>query len=89
MVELETGMKMNPIHLLPTRRQRDVLSFCMAYQSAHGKFPTTRTIQRHFKWRSQNAAVTFLKQLVRKGRLGHHPGGYSIIYPTTQALTKP
>lgn len=79
---------MNPIHLLPTSSQRKVLSFCMSYQSTYGKFPSTRTIQRHFGWRSQNAAVTYLKHLVRKGRLGHHPGGYYIIYPTTQATTK-
>ena len=80
---------MNPIALNPTPPQRKVLSFCMAYQSSYGKFPSTRAIQRRFGWKSQNAAVTHLKTLVRKGRLGHVKGGYYIIpqKPATQAAT--
>lgn len=73
----------NPIHLNPTKQQRKVLSFCMAFQSTFGKFPSTRDIQRHFKWRSQNAAVTHLKALVRKRRLGHVKGGYYLIDQTS------
>lgn len=77
----------NLLNMQPTAKQRQVLSYCMAYVTTHGLFPSTRTIQRHFKWRSQNTTVTYLKTLVRKGKLSHKRGGYSVIFHTPGATT--
>ncbi|HUJ43685.1 MAG TPA: transcriptional repressor LexA [Opitutaceae bacterium] len=50
-----------------TDRQQEVLNFLHTFQAAHGHPPATREIQRHFGFASQNAAMSHLRALARKG----------------------
>ena len=52
-----------------TPRQTQILDFISSYHEEFDNFPTTRTIARHFGFRSQTASANHLKALVRKGIL--------------------
>lgn len=65
---------MNPITRPPTTRQQEILNFV----KSHINFPSTRTIQQAFGFKSQNAAVCHLQALVKRKLLNHTKGGYSL-----------
>ena len=65
---------MNPITRPPTTKQREILN----YIKTQPRFPSTRTIQHAFGFKSQNAAVCHLQALVRRKLLNHTKGGYSL-----------
>ena len=52
-----------------TEKQEAILDFIRRVQVERGVPPSTREIQRHFGYGSQNAAMNHLRALVRKGRL--------------------
>src|SRR5438067_11911534 len=52
-----------------TTRQREILEFVRATEMRRGTVPTTREIQRQFRFASQTAAVDHLRALERKGAL--------------------
>lgn len=50
-----------------TERQQEVLTFIRDFQVAKGVPPSTREIQRHFKFASQTAVMGHLRALANKG----------------------
>lgn len=52
-----------------TRRQSEILAMVQDFSASHGCPPTTRDIQRHFGFASQNAAMCHLRRLRDKGAL--------------------
>ncbi|MGH7995276.1 MAG: transcriptional repressor LexA [Opitutaceae bacterium] len=50
-----------------TERQQEVLDFIRAFQSDEGVPPSTREIQRHFRFASQTAVMGHLRSLANKG----------------------
>lgn len=69
---------MNPITRPPTTKQREVLHFIKFHLKRNHHFPSTRTLQQAFGFKSQNAAVCHLQALVRRKLLNHTKGGYSL-----------
>jgi repressor LexA len=57
-----------------TGRQQDVLTFLTSFQVSHGYPPSTREIQRHFGFKSQNAAMNHLRALARKNLIAQLGG---------------
>lgn len=47
--------------------QAKVFAFLVEFQAEEDRFPHTREIQRKFGWRSQTAAVSYLRQIALKG----------------------
>jgi repressor LexA len=58
-----------------TEKQEAILDFIRGVQAEHGAPPSTRQIQRHFGYGSQNAAMNHLRSLSRKGYLHQNDGG--------------
>jgi len=58
-----------------TEKQEAILDFIRSVQAEHGLPPSTRQIQRHFGYNSQNAAMNHLRSLSRKGHLHQNDGG--------------
>ena len=58
-----------------TEKQEAILDFIRSVQAEHGSPPSTRQIQRHFGYSSQNAAMNHLRALSRKGHLHQSDGG--------------
>ena len=58
-----------------TEKQEAILDFIRGVQAEHGSPPSTRQIQRHFGYSSQNAAMNHLRSLSRKGHLHQNDGG--------------
>lgn len=52
-----------------TQRETEILDFVRTYQGTHAVAPSVRIIQRHFKFKSPNAAHEPLKSLGAKGEL--------------------
>ncbi len=52
-----------------TERQQEVLAFIRIFQEAKGVPPSTREIQRHFKFGSQTAVMGHLRGLANKGMI--------------------
>src|SRR5947207_12589766 len=55
-----------------TDRQKDVLDFIQNEQREKGITPSTREIQRHFRFASQTSVMQYLDALQRKGFLDRH-----------------
>jgi repressor LexA len=56
-----------------TTRQKEILDFMKDQVGNHGFPPTVSEIQKHFFFKSPNAAEQHLKALVRKGWIKRHP----------------
>jgi len=56
-----------------TKRQQEVLDFLKDTHRIEGYMPSTRDIQRHFKFASQTAAISHLRALERKGVIVRKP----------------
>jgi repressor LexA len=56
-----------------TARQQAVLNFIRQHQRETGFPPTSREIQRHFRFQSQTAAMNHLRALERKGVINRSP----------------
>ncbi|ACB77330.1 transcriptional repressor LexA [Opitutus terrae] len=52
-----------------TEKQEAILDYIRSVQAQRGVPPSTREIQRHFGYESQNAAMNHLRALARKGQL--------------------
>lgn len=57
-----------------TQPQSKCLDFIRAFLEEKGFPPTSREIQAHFGFASQNAAVNHIKALERKGFISRYPG---------------
>lgn len=57
-----------------TVRQREVLEFIQKQQRETGLPPTSREIQRYFRFQSQTAAMNHLRALEKKGAIERSPG---------------
>src|SRR5216110_3528786 len=55
-----------------TERQRKVLDFIQREQRERGLTPSTREIQKHFRFASQTSVMQYLAALERKGFLSRH-----------------
>jgi repressor LexA len=55
-----------------TDRQKNILDFIQAEQREKGLTPSTREIQRHFRFASQTSVMQYLAALERKGFLHRH-----------------
>ena len=55
-----------------TKRQQEVYDFLKDYHQSTGLMPSTREIQKHFKFASQTAAVSHLRALEKKGVIQKH-----------------
>src|SRR6058998_1096130 len=55
-----------------TERQRDVLEFIQVEQREKGLTPSTREIQKHFRFASQTSVMQYIAALERKGFLNRH-----------------
>ena len=55
-----------------TRRQKNVLDFIQSEQRGKGVTPSTREIQKHFRFASQTSVMQYLAALERKGVLSRH-----------------
>src|SRR5213080_944115 len=55
-----------------TRRQKSVLDFIQSEQREKGVTPSTREIQKHFRYASQTSVMQYLSALERKGFLNRH-----------------
>jgi repressor LexA len=55
-----------------TQRQRLILDFIQSEQREKGITPSTREIQRHFRFASQTSVMQYLDALQRKGFLDRH-----------------
>lgn len=58
--------------LVLTDRQKDVLGFIQTEQREKGVTPSTREIQKHFRFASQTSVMQYLDVLERKGFLDRH-----------------
>ena len=56
-------------HIQLTNRQQEVLDFLKETHRVEGFMPSTRDIQRHFKFASQTAAMSHLRALEKKGAI--------------------
>jgi len=54
-----------------TARQAQILEFIRDFQREHGLPPSTREIQRHFRFGSQTTVMDHLRALAAKDELGH------------------
>lgn len=52
-----------------TDRQKEVYDFILSYKKEKGTLPTKREIQRHFEFKSYNAAYEVVNTLIKKGWL--------------------
>jgi repressor LexA len=52
-----------------TERQEEILEFIRQYQQEHNLPPSTRVIQRHFGFSSQNSVMSHLRALANKHQL--------------------
>ena len=68
-VEVVLAKFMKAVHLnsMLTDRQEEILDFIRCHQQAHTVPPSTRAIQKHFGFASQNAAMSHLRALAAKG----------------------
>jgi repressor LexA len=65
-----------------THRQQEILDFLRKSQRQDGIMPTTREIQRHFRFASQTAAMSHLRALERKGAIQRLAGkARAVIFP--------
>ena len=55
-----------------THRQKNVLDFIQSEQRGKGITPSTREIQKHFRFASQTSVMQYLAALERKGFLSRH-----------------
>src|ERR1700730_5704233 len=55
-----------------TDRQRSILDFIQSEQREKGVTPSTREIQKHFRFASQTSVMQYLAALARKGFLDRH-----------------
>src|SRR5438094_5370754 len=55
-----------------TRRQKSVLDFIQSEQREKSITPSTREIQRHFRFASQTSVMQYLSALERKGFINRH-----------------
>src|SRR5205823_4692060 len=55
-----------------TRRQKSVLDFIQSEQREKGITPSTREIQKHFRFASQTSVMQYIAALERKGFLSRH-----------------
>jgi repressor LexA len=55
-----------------TPRQKNILDFIQAEQREKGLTPSTREIQRHFRFASQTSVMQYIAALERKGFLNRH-----------------
>ena len=55
-----------------TRRQKNVLDFIQSEQRGKGITPSTREIQKHFRFASQTSVMQYIAALERKGFLSRH-----------------
>src|SRR6266705_3030441 len=55
-----------------THRQKNVLDFIQSEQRGKGITPSTREIQRHFRFASQTSVMQYIAALERKGFLSRH-----------------
>jgi len=55
-----------------TRRQKSVLDFIQSEQREKGITPSTREIQKHFRFASQTSVMQYIAALERKGFLNRH-----------------
>ena len=55
-----------------TERQQDILGFIQTEQREKGITPSTREIQKHFRYASQTSVMQYLAVLERKGFLDRH-----------------
>src|SRR4051812_46722073 len=61
----------DPVFML-TERQQNILDFIQREQREKGFTPSTREIQRHFRFASQTSVMQYLAALERKGFLDRH-----------------
>jgi repressor LexA len=57
-----------------TERQKSILDFIQSEQREKGVTPSTREIQKHFRFASQTSVMQYLDALERKGFLDRHAG---------------
>jgi len=57
-----------------TNRQKSILDFIQSEQREKGVTPSTREIQKHFRFASQTSVMQYLDALERKGFLDRHAG---------------
>lgn len=57
-----------------TERQQEILDFLQEEMNRSGIMPSTREIQKHFRFASQTAAINHLKALERKGAVQRAAG---------------
>ena len=55
-----------------TNRQKNVLDFIQSEQRGKGITPSTREIQKHFRFASQTSVMQYIAALERKGFLSRH-----------------
>ena len=55
-----------------TQRQKNVLDFIQSEQRGKGITPSTREIQKHFRFASQTSVMQYIAALERKGFLSRH-----------------
>src|SRR6266496_1057246 len=55
-----------------TERQKNILDFIQSEQREKGITPSTREIQRHFRFASQTSVMQYIAALERKGFLDRH-----------------
>jgi repressor LexA len=55
-----------------THRQKNILDFIQSEQRGKGVTPSTREIQKHFRFASQTSVMQYLAALERKGFLSRH-----------------
>lgn len=75
-----------------TEKQEAILDYVRAVQGENGMPPSTRDIQRHFGYASQNAAMNHLRALARKGAIEQINGrtwGLKAKIVQTQLFTVP
>ncbi|MGA0845462.1 MAG: transcriptional repressor LexA [Luteolibacter sp.] len=65
-----------------TPRQQEILDYLKLSQRKTGIMPSTREIQRYFRFASQTAAMSHLRTLERKGVIQRLPGkARAVIFP--------
>jgi repressor LexA len=71
-----------PSSIKLTERQQDLLDYLRQQQRQLGVMPSTRDIQRHFKFSSQTAAMSHLRALEKKGVIQRHPNkARAVVFP--------
>lgn len=58
----------------PTKRQREIHEYMLAYQAEHGAPPSLREIAAHIGVSSANTTTDHMHLLERRGLVRHHPG---------------